>query len=137
MGSVYYPSPSMKGTSRPAPALLVLGVYSVSTHVILQPIPESWAKFQSPKPPHSLKRAEGDIRLIWGPPYVNISPRLGLPWENFGLHKDRSGTVGLKKPPIHGALIFANPGTSRETWKLMETLDGGAEFSLGFATRMF
>jgi hypothetical protein len=39
-------------------------------------------------------------------------------YVNFGLHKNGSGCVGLKTPPIHEVLILTNLGatSSREPW---------------------
>ncbi|KAG2095718.1 uncharacterized protein F5147DRAFT_819020 [Suillus discolor] len=44
-------------------------------------------------------------------------------YVDFGLCEDDSGGVRLKTPPVHEALVLANPRASRETWELMETLD--------------
>jgi hypothetical protein len=48
-------------------------------------------------------------------------------YVDFGLYEDESGCVRLKTPPIHEALVLANPLASRETWELMERLDGNIE----------
>jgi len=42
---------------------------------------------------------------------------------NFGLYEDESGCVRLKMPPVHEALLTANPRARVETWELMEKLD--------------
>ncbi|KAG1819128.1 Alpha/Beta hydrolase protein [Suillus subaureus] len=44
-------------------------------------------------------------------------------YVDFGLYEDESGCVRLKMPPIHEALIAANPRARCETWELMEKLD--------------
>jgi pimeloyl-ACP methyl ester carboxylesterase len=48
-------------------------------------------------------------------------------YVDFGLYEDESGCVRLKTPPIHEALVLANPLASRETWELMERLDENIE----------
>jgi pimeloyl-ACP methyl ester carboxylesterase len=48
-------------------------------------------------------------------------------YVDFGLYEDESGCVRLKMPPIHEALVLANPLASRETWELMERLDENIE----------
>ncbi|KAG1789207.1 Alpha/Beta hydrolase protein [Suillus plorans] len=48
-------------------------------------------------------------------------------YVDFGLYEDDSGGVRLKTPPVHEAIVLANPRTSRETWELMETLDENIE----------
>ncbi|KAG1872912.1 Alpha/Beta hydrolase protein [Suillus subalutaceus] len=48
-------------------------------------------------------------------------------YVDFGLYEDESGCVRLKTPPIHEALVLANPRASRETWELMEKLDENIE----------
>ncbi|KAG1819104.1 Alpha/beta hydrolase family-domain-containing protein [Suillus subaureus] len=44
-------------------------------------------------------------------------------YVDFGLYEDESGCVRLKTPPVHEALLTANPRVRCETWELMETLD--------------
>ncbi|KAG0703530.1 hypothetical protein DFH29DRAFT_915901 [Suillus ampliporus] len=48
-------------------------------------------------------------------------------YVDYGLYDDESGCVRLTTPPIHEALILANPRTSRETWALMGKLDENIE----------
>ncbi|KAG1872917.1 Alpha/beta hydrolase family-domain-containing protein [Suillus subalutaceus] len=44
-------------------------------------------------------------------------------YVDFGLYEDESGCVRLKMPPVHEALVLANPRARREAWELMEKLD--------------
>lgn len=44
-------------------------------------------------------------------------------YVDFGLYEDETGCVRLKTPPVHEALVLANPQASRETWELIEKLD--------------
>ncbi|KAG2135958.1 Alpha/Beta hydrolase protein [Suillus clintonianus] len=44
-------------------------------------------------------------------------------YVDYGLYDDEGGYVRLKTPPIHEALVLANPRAGRETWELMENLD--------------
>ncbi|KAG1859224.1 Alpha/beta hydrolase family-domain-containing protein [Suillus subluteus] len=44
-------------------------------------------------------------------------------YVDFGLYEDESGCVRLKMPPVHEALVLANPRARRETWELIEKLD--------------
>lgn len=44
-------------------------------------------------------------------------------YVDYGLYEDESGCVRLKTPPLHEAVVLANPRASREAWQLMEKLD--------------
>lgn len=48
-------------------------------------------------------------------------------YVDYGLYEDESGCVRLKTLPVHEAVVLANPRASRETWQLMEGLDGRIE----------
>ncbi|KAG0704980.1 hypothetical protein DFH29DRAFT_997255 [Suillus ampliporus] len=48
-------------------------------------------------------------------------------YVEYGLYEDGSGSVRLKTPPVHEALVLANPRASRETWELLERLDENIE----------
>ncbi|KAG2754389.1 alpha/beta-hydrolase [Suillus brevipes Sb2] len=52
----------------------------------------------------------------WHPDVVRL-------YVDYGLYEDESGCVRLKTPPVHEAVVLANPRASRETWQLMEKLD--------------
>ncbi|KAG1859215.1 Alpha/Beta hydrolase protein [Suillus subluteus] len=53
---------------------------------------------------------------VWHPDVLRL-------YIDFALYEDESGCVRLKVPPVHEALLTANPQARRETWELMEKLD--------------